>query len=245
MSLPAAATTAGKSASAGCGSPKRVKKASRLEGHTGFIRAIRFFPDDLQVATSGLDGTVRIWESATGKQLARFIVGSMVDGLDVSSDGSTRRQWWGRRRNCAVVAHQQTEVADLSKIGPGGSRAVPCPQRETAWPAATLMASCESGAWPIARWCEKCRRPSSDDRPGVPQTIAALADGHVAVIGYDTGVLMATDIGSRARTWRFESSPGKSPTAIAVSADHKLLLVGYEDGAVRLHSASAARCNWN
>jgi WD40 repeat protein len=53
--------------------------------------------------------------------------------------------------------------------------------------------------------------------------------------------LLAADIGTRAKAWRFETSPGKSPTAIAVSADEKLLLVGYEDGAVRLHSASSGQ----
>ena len=67
-----------------------------------------------------------------------------------------------------------------------------------------------------------------------PVGVAVAIRVEVAVAGYDTGVLMATDVVRRKNSWRFDGGQGKSPTAIAVSADQKRLLVGYEDGAVRL-----------
>lgn len=213
------------------------KEASRLEGHTGYIRAIRFFPDDLQVATSGLDGTVRIWESATGKELARFVVGSLVDGLDVSSDGRLVASGGTAGEIALWSPIEKQKVAELSKTG-SAVHAVSISR------SGKVLASGHADGivriWNASEQVLVREMPAaeSDDRPGVPQAIAGLAEGRIAVIGYDTGIMLATDIGSRATTWRFQTSRGKSPNAIAVSADQKLLLVGYEDGAVRLHSAS-------
>src|SRR4029079_12468209 len=64
------------------------KEAARLDGHPGYAHAIRFFPDDSRVATAGIDGTLRIWESATGTLLSQIGVGATIDGLDISRDGT-------------------------------------------------------------------------------------------------------------------------------------------------------------
>lgn len=213
------------------------QEASRLEGHSGYIREIRFFPDDLRVATSGLDGTVRIWETASGKQEARFFVGSLVDGLDVSADGTLVASGGASGEIALWSPDKKEKIADLSKSGSAvHSLSL---SRD-----GTLLASGSADGivriWSVAdrKLVGELPIPGSDDRPGVPQAIASLADGQVAVVGYDTGVLLATDVVSRTNSWRFDAGRGQSPTAIAVSADQKRLLVGYEDGAVRLHSAT-------
>ena len=41
--------------------------------------------------------------------------------------------------------------------------------------------------------------------------------------------------------WKSQSPRGESPTAVAVAPDKKHALVGYENGAVRLHAARDAR----
>ncbi len=43
-----------------------------LSGHTGAVGAMTFSPDGKMLATGAADGTVRLWDPATGKELARL-----------------------------------------------------------------------------------------------------------------------------------------------------------------------------
>src|SRR5262245_13351318 len=63
-----------------------------IEGrrHRGYVNTMALSPDGRQLATGGLDGTIRVWDLESGK-LARAVVGhnSYVYGLAWSPDGHT------------------------------------------------------------------------------------------------------------------------------------------------------------
>ncbi|KJK38531.1 hypothetical protein UK23_41110 [Lentzea aerocolonigenes] len=71
----------------------------RRTGHTGQVLGLAFSPDGRQVATSSADGTVRLWNLATGA-VDRTLTGhaAVVNGVRFSPDG----------RLLATASHDQT-----------------------------------------------------------------------------------------------------------------------------------------
>lgn len=212
------------------------KEAARLEGDSGYILAIRFFPDDSRVATAGLDGNVRLWDSATGKMVSRFAAGPLIEGLDVSPDGTLLASGSAGGEVALWSPEQNRKVADLCKSGP--------PVHSVAFARdGKLLASGHSDGiirvWnvPDQKLAQELPALGSDDRPGRIQALSSLAEGQIAVIGYDTGLLRAVDVIRQTDVWQRNTGKGRSPTAIALASDQKRLLVGCEDGTVRLHSA--------
>jgi WD40 repeat protein len=60
-----------------------------MAGHQGWVRSVAFCPDGKTLASAGLDGTVRLWRVATGKEIRRFRGHqSGVHSVAFSADGS-------------------------------------------------------------------------------------------------------------------------------------------------------------
>src|SRR5262249_48694085 len=62
-----------------------------LKGHDNPIVSARFSPDGRKVATASMDGTARVWDTATGKQLLRLEAPTCGFSFAALSPDGTRR----------------------------------------------------------------------------------------------------------------------------------------------------------
>jgi WD40 repeat protein len=66
------------------------RKRSALKGHTSLVRALAFSPDGRALLTGGGDGTVRLWDLATGQETACLNWGlGPVQAVAFAPDGMT------------------------------------------------------------------------------------------------------------------------------------------------------------
>jgi len=69
--------------------PDSIERDNRLKGHKSFVYGVAMHPDGKQVASASWDGTVRIWEYSTGRELKVFShgEGTIVTALAYNPEG--------------------------------------------------------------------------------------------------------------------------------------------------------------
>jgi WD40 repeat protein len=227
-----------------------------LEGHTGGIYGVAIAADGQLVASGGLDGTVRLWESSSGQLLATLHGHtSTVHSVCLSGDGGllasggfdgTVRIWDARlacdddKRLLATLRGHSGAVHGVALSADG-----------------RLLAS---GSWDgtVRLWDARVASPEtemeSDERllailqgqGGGIRGVALSADGRLVASAAQDGTIQLWDAG-------FAVAGGGEPLAtmqghtnsvwdLALSPDGRLLASGGLDGSVRLWDTGSGVC---
>jgi hypothetical protein len=92
----------------------------RLEGHPGGARRLAFTPDGKRLVSGGFDGTVRVWDLATNKELRCLKVRGCVFGLALSADVRTV----ATADNGGTTLWELDTGKELRKFGPPSAQAL-------------------------------------------------------------------------------------------------------------------------
>jgi WD40 repeat protein len=190
-----------------------------LRGHRGQVNRVHFSPDGKQVMTTGNDGTARLWDAVTGKELAILDQGSILgaqfvqDGprVVVAGENYSAAVWdVEENRQLALLAGLNEDIL-RAQFSEDGSRV------------ATISAETVR-VWDIAK----------------QQTLAVLQappEGFVnAVFSSDGTRLATTDWGNTARIW--DIATGKE---IATLSGHEKVIVSIQFGLYDKRVATASR----
>jgi len=85
-------------------------RVRRWKGHDGRVTDVAFSGDGLKLATTGDDGTLKVWNSLSGELLASVSGKGTASGPSFSADGSAAAAAWTRQTNRLAQSTPPTPV---------------------------------------------------------------------------------------------------------------------------------------
>jgi RNA polymerase sigma factor (sigma-70 family) len=195
------------------------KELFRLEGHErgekgGGVKAVAYSPDGNHIATAGTDGTARLWQAATGKELrvlkpaalpGRRAGPDAVDAVAFSPDGQLLAT--GGQDGVARLWRLDTDDPPVSLGTPNGWIAAVAfsPDGRTLLTATREVGGVKSALrlWEVATGRE---RANFAGHQGTADAVAFSADGRVIASGGGDGAVLVWDVTGVPR----EARPGRT-----------------------------------
>jgi WD40 repeat protein len=214
-----------------------------LRGHTRQVLRVVFSPDGSRLATSSADGSVRVWDAATGQQLVSIErpTGYFSNGLAFSPDSrqiacdeggpnATAAKFWDAATGKELFSWQVPEP-------PPGR--VPDPLKGVALsPDGKYMAAFGFGSIWLVEVQTKKAVPLTVPSHGIHRVVfsrdgsrlaAAGLNGQVRIWQVPTGNVLTTMRFFAGRIWGFAFSPDDRYLA-AAGSDHTVQVVNVADG---------------
>ncbi|KAH8662952.1 WD40-repeat-containing domain protein [Tricladium varicosporioides] len=210
-----------------------------LEGHTNEVSSVAFSPDGKQVVSGSYDGTVRLWDVVTGKQVLPALEGhtSLVTSVAFSPDGkqvvsgsydNTVRLWdaaTGKQVLPALEGHT-SEVSSVA-FSPDGKQVV-----SGSWDKTVRL-------WDVATG--KQVLPALEGHTSQVSSVAFSPDGKQVVSGSWDKTVRLWDVVTGKQVLLALEGHTSLVTSVAFSPDGKQVVSGSYDETVRLWDVATGK----
>jgi WD40 repeat protein/DNA-binding SARP family transcriptional activator len=206
------------------------ERVRSFHGHDGDVTDVAFSPDGSRLASTGQDGTVKVWDPSTGRLISSVAATGGASGPSFSADGSLMAAAWGDQvrvldlsTDRVVSTIRVTQAIDTA-LSPDGKRVAVARWWPTGEAGAVFDVSTGEEAFALAG-PNCCTTPSSRGVSWSPdgRLVAVSSEGTARVWDARTGTVRHTLLGHAGLVH-----------SVAWSPDSSRLVTGSSDGTAKV-----------